>query len=426
MLSAASKLLLGAALILGTAMAASAQDAAEDTANWFYAGSQGERAGILDRMERTGATDNTALFGLGAVRYFSAVEGLMQDLHRHGYLPPRSNVVSGLDVLIPPNENPEPLIYERFREILVRFETGLEDARATLAAVDQDEPVAITIDFTRARVNATGAETTDPAMAFAAILQRLNGPPRRPTRAQQSEQIAQQSLEFRFDNADAIWLEGYSNVILAQVDFLLAHDFRDAFDASFHVVFPNSDLPMQKALEPLDPNDMDTFRREQWIADVISFIHLANWPVVEPDRRAGAAGHLGEVARLSRANWQAIRAETDNDREWLPGPQQPGTHPLTGIEVTEEMVQGWMETIGLMEDVLAGKRLVPHWRFPGKGINLKAFFESGNKFDPVLLLTGPGAVPFLEAGDIVTEKDWRDINRLFGRQNAMLIATWFN
>ncbi|TIT01089.1 MAG: hypothetical protein E5W85_32860, partial [Mesorhizobium sp.] len=70
-------------------------------------------------------------------------------------------------------------------------------------------------------------------------------------------------------------------------------------------------------------------------------VHLVNWPVVEPERRQAARRHLMEMIRLSREDWKAIRAETDNDREWLPGPQQKGASPLTGLEVGEEQVQAW-------------------------------------------------------------------------------------
>ena len=82
------------------------------------------------------------------------------------------------------------------------------------------------------------------------------------------------------------------------------------------------------------------FASEWRIADFISFVHLINWKVVEPERSKAARTELLEMIRLSREDWKAIRAETDNDREWLPGPQQTGANLLTGLDVTEEQVQG--------------------------------------------------------------------------------------
>ena len=57
---------------------------------------------------------------------------------------------------------------------------------------------------------------------------------------------------FRFDRADGYWLQGYANFLMAQADFWLAHDFRQAFDESFHMLFPKAKLPMQDTLVPLD------------------------------------------------------------------------------------------------------------------------------------------------------------------------------
>ena len=139
--------------------------------------------------------------------------------------------------------------------------------------------------------------------------------------------MAGAALVFRFDRADGYWLQGYANFLMAQADFWLAHDFRQAFDESFHMLFPKAKLPMQDALVPLDDGSGSMFASEWRIADFVSFIHLINWPVAEPERRKAARTELLEMIRLSREDWKAIRAETDNDREWLPGPQQTGVQP---------------------------------------------------------------------------------------------------
>ncbi|TIS30595.1 MAG: hypothetical protein E5W95_35545, partial [Mesorhizobium sp.] len=80
---------------------------------------------------------------------------------------------------------------------------------------------------------------------------------------------------------------------------------------------------LQDTLVPPDGGMSGGMLSAEWrIADFISLVHLVNWPVVEPERRQAARRHLMEMIRLSREDWKAIRAETDNDREWLPGPQQ--------------------------------------------------------------------------------------------------------
>src|SRR5262249_3790948 len=134
------------------------------------------------------------------------------------------------------------------------------------------------------------------------------------------------ALVFRFDRADGYWLQGYANCLMAQADFWLAHDFHLAFDQSFHMLFPKASLPLQDTLVPADKGGASMFSSEWRLADFVSLVHLINWPVIEPERRKAVRKELLEMIRLSRENWKAILAETDNDREWLPGPQQTGAN----------------------------------------------------------------------------------------------------
>ena len=168
------------------------------------------------------------------------------------------------------------------------------------------------------------------------------------------------------------------------------------------------------------------FASEWRFADFISLVHLVNWPVVEPERRQAARRHLLEMIRLSREDWKAILAETDNDREWLPGPQQKGINPLTGLEVGQEQVQAWLATLTVAEDLLEGRVLLPHFRITGKGINMKRFFDEPKPFDLVLSITGPGIAPYLESGKILSSDDFDQIQREFGGAGFLTFALWFN
>ena len=92
------------------------------------------------------------------------------------------------------------------------------------------------------------------------------------------------ALVFRFDRADGYWLQGYSNFLMAQADFWLAHDFRSAFDQTFHMLFPGQSCPCRIRWCRSTTAIRSMFGSEWRIADMISFIHLINWPVVEPER----------------------------------------------------------------------------------------------------------------------------------------------
>ena len=69
---------------------------------------------------------------------------------------------------------------------------------------------------------------------------------------------------------------------------------------------------------------------------------------------------LKSVDALSRQTWAAVRAETDNDNEWLPGPHQKG---VLDMPVTEDMIVSWLAVLDELDAVLDGRKLAPHPRF---------------------------------------------------------------
>ncbi len=383
------------------------------------AGSVVNRDAALAELEAARATDPLAAYVSGSVHFFTALETLAQGLHRHGFESPQSFVLPLMRLPVPSNPNPEPLTYEQFRTILSDFRDGLDEAATRLAEVPTDADIGIAVDLTRLGIDldedgAIGAEEN-----ALAIMTTLN-----PMMASFPPEPG--SMTFNFDRADGYWLEGYAHFLMAQADFWLAHDFSTAFNGSFHMLFPAADLPMQAALVPQTITPGDIIGAEWRIADFISFLHMVNWPVAEPDLRREARTHLLEMVRLSRENWKAIRAETDNDREWLPGPNQPGVHPLAGLEVTETEVQAWHQALAMAEDLLEGRKLLPHFRIASQGVNMKRFFEEPQTFDLVLSITGPAIVPYLEDGTLLTSDEWNALQSQFGGAGFMTFALWFN
>ena len=392
--------------VAGSAMAALSADtvAARDTA--------------LGELDAAKASDPLAAYAAGSVQFFVALEKLAGGLHRHGFESPQSFMLPLMRLPVPANPNPEPLTYEGFRQIL-------SDFREAMAAIGGDAGPGAG----RRRHRARGRPRQAWHRPRRGRQDRAAGKCRRNHGGAVVRRRARQTpapLVFRFDRADGYWLQGYANFLMAQADFWLAHDFRQAFDESFHMLFPKAKLPMQDTLVPLDEQSGSMFASEWRIADFVSFIHLINWQVAEPERRKAARAELLEMIRLSREDWKAIRAETDNDREWLPGPQQGGVHRLTGLEVTEIEVQAWHAALQMAEDLLEGRKLLPHFRFADKGINMKRFFDEPKTFDLVLSITGPGVVPYLEQGPMLTSEEWWALQSQFGGAGFMTFALWFN
>jgi hypothetical protein len=403
---------------LATGLPARADTASSATA-LFSSATVADRDAAIAELENADPKDPLVPYTLGAAGFFQSLERLAIGLNRHGLESPQSFMLPLLRLPVPSRAEPEPLTYDGFRDILLEFRDGMEAAADKLATVPADAEIGVVADLAKLGIDLDGDGAITPAENLAAIMAAMTGPG--------SDSATPPDLVFRFDRADGYWLEGYANFLIAQADFWLAHDFQNAFDGSFHMLFPRAGLPLQEALVPT-PEDVQSgmFMSEWRLADFVSFVHLVNWPVVEPERRQTARLKLLEMIRLSRENWKAIKAETDNDREWLPGPQQKGVNPLTGLEVGEEQVVAWLEALQMAEDLLEGRVLLPHFRIPGKGINMKAFFDAPQTFDLVLAITGPGIVPYLENGTILTAEDFSRIRRQFGGAGFLAFALWFN
>jgi len=226
---------------------------------------------------------------------------------------------------------------------------------------------------------------------------------------------------------------------MAIAEFPLAYDWQAAFDVTFPGIFPMPSSPnarlhaaaneldalIGQALALPEPEQERFFgehadRFEELgqiadiagIADLIAFIHLNRWPLVDPDRMRSVARHLGEMVRLSRVNWARIEAETDDRREWIPNPRQSAAFPEFAVSAAQ--IEAWQAFLVEFEAILEGRKLIPHWRFE-EGINIaRLFADPPETFDIVLLIEGAAALPYLEAGELTTSQTWRRITQVFG------------
>lgn len=426
--------LLTALLVLTST--ASAQGISEDATRlavaYFDAPTQSARAEARAEIKRAARRDNAMRFLLGSTEFFGAVEGFIQDLNRHGF---DGRMSFSLFRSVPPgpaSADAEPLDYEGFRAIIERFHKRLDQARKTLSSVDPNDPFKLELGFAQTRLAIMPGETIPERYTVANLLGIRMVPGVRLPRSAGN-------VAFRYDNADALWLEGYANLLMAQTSFVLAHDFRRLFDTSFHAVFPRSGLPLADGLVPAGEAPHDSLIDGR-VFDFVAFIHLIDLEVERPKLRRAARGHLLAMIDLSRRNWAAIEAETDADMEWLPGPQQEGGHPMPGVAIGEEEVAGWLEMLEIAEAVLNGGKLVPHPRFTpqllfggaappngvAKGVDMKRFFERPTRFDLVLFITGSGALPYVREGKVVDLQEWRRIRRVFRARGFIGTALWFN
>lgn len=347
-----------------------------------------------------------AQFGLGVIRFFQAVEHLSQGLYSYGLQPPQSFMAPVLRMPVPENPNPQPITYEDFRQLLQDYVTDLAYAEETLSAV-RNQDTELVLDLREIRIDSDGDGVATDAERITAIIARVTLTP---------EDELPSSLTFAFDTGDVYWLRAYCHVMMAFGEFFLAYDWHESFDASFFHFFPAMESPFRDALDQSDGSMSAEFGS---VADLISFLHI-RWPLREPARLMDARSHLKQMVALSRESWQAIEAETDDDREWIPNAQQ--TNPF--LVVDAKRITAWMQVLDEADAVLDGEKLVPHWRFR-QGFNLRRVFEEPRDFDLVLWMTGPSALPYLEEGSVSTPEEWAHMTEAF-EGSFGLFALWVN
>lgn len=390
--------------------------------------SEGEQ--FFQKQLAAAPQDQTIRASLGVVQFLHALEIAVQDMYRYGTHTQRR---VGFLIELPNSVNPAPdeIGYEDARSVLERLLEGVLKAERTLAEF-KPANIKLPIDVTTIRVDIDRDGKISESENFLPVLARMiNG-----RRQINTEKIP--SLVFAFDDADVYWLRGYLNVLSGSLNVMLAYDWKEAFERTAHLVFLKPKTPHTFLLKE---SDKSGFSVNQFL-DVIAFIHLLNFEVKEPERMKAALKHFEDVISISRQTWKQIRQETDNDREWLPGPNQ--TSVLLSNRVGGRMGDDWEQVLDRVELVIQGKELLPFWRGvdngdlfsigrpnrevqfnPELGINLRKVFTDPQRLDFIMVMQGTGMTPFLEKGKLVDFKAWSELSDAF-QGRLPFFAFWIN
>ncbi len=408
------RLLLGigfAALVCGV-LAPSFRGAEFPLLSKSRAGADEKDKGPLGDLVSKGSADQMR-FALGASQFLEAIEHVGQSLFKYGMHSPQIlRMVGGMPLLpVPDNPNPALLTHALADQAIKDFVNDLKKAEQTLSGI-KDDKVKLPIKLASIRLDIKGDGKRDVRL-LDLMAPFFGGAARMPK---------DPDLLVVFDRGDVAWLRGYCHLLQALGEFILAHDARELFNVWAPLVFPKAETKYKFMMETAEKGDQTPFNYDK-IVDIIATIHLIHLPVREPARMEAALFHLEQMVMLSKESWKFILAETDDDHEWIPNPNQ---HGMLGVPVTKDMVSTWMEFLDEADALLKGQRLVPFWRGNGgKGVNLRRVFLEPQTFDLVMWLQGAGAVPYLEDGVLTKKEVWERLIRVF-RGEFIGFAFWFN
>ncbi len=367
--------------------------------------------GQVGRRLQANPNDGQAQFAKGFTTALRGLERFGQSLYRYGVGNPPERQLSTFGMLsvmqlpIPPNSKPEPATYEDYRKVLSELQAELDKATAELAAVKPGNfKLKIPVGMIALDLNADGKLAEEEKV----WRQLANTSPSAPKSNAEAEKFV-----LAFDYADSLWLHGYCKLTSAWLDLILSLDTRESYEFAARIL---SNKHMNN-VGTMDANFDSIF-------DIVAMIHLARFKVAAPERVISARQKFLDCIANSRKMMNAIAAETDDEMEWIPGPNQ--TSQIPNMKVTPEIVATWTDTLNELEMVLEGKKLVPHFRIRGdKGINLKKFMEQVKVIDVVMLVHGSDFLPYVEAGPVTSTETWRELNRR-SNNNLFFFGFWFN
>lgn len=374
------------------------------------------RAGLAATEARLAALAEPApdeLFALAGLRFLGGIERALQLRWETGV----SADWSELPILrLPIPDNPGARAFRG--DDLVLLLTGVDDAMArSRAALEvlgtRDFALELSLGDLWFDINASGAR--DPGEGVADVAGTMlggggvmgGGPKGGP----------EGGPLVRFDTADAAWLSAYTHLLQGFASGVRAYAPAAAVDrvlgdsAAMHALWGTT--PPDNAWDMLFGREVDRA--------AILLTALAQTPDAGLTR--AAHGHLLAMIADNRRFWALVAAETDDQREWVPGDRQTSA---LGLPMQPGTGAHWLAVLAEAEALLTGAVLAPHWRYGAEaGIDVKALFEDPPAVDLVRMIQGGAFLPYARKGPLISLQAWEEFARLV-QGETLLYAVFLN
>lgn len=297
---------------------------------------------LQSKLERHPDDDQTR-FALGMLQMARAVERLGQSLYFYGI---RSEFASSpvLRLPVPENPDPSPITYIAFRRLFDDFYRDLATVEETLSKIKDDN---VRLPLKLAAIHLDLTADGEPSERFEDVLKRI-------LRSDLAFLAENQEFLVQFDRGDAAWMQAYCHLMMAVIDVYLSFDTQQFFNAMAERQFPKV-----IATHAGNPDNGNVIVK-----------------ITEKRRLARFRRHMIEVVRLNHDTWKYIRAETDDDHEWLPNAKQE--RGVLGLPVQDEMIDAWLAMVDEFKALLDGDRTLfkAFWGHAGKGLDLHQLLEN--------------------------------------------------
>lgn len=358
---------------------------ADDTTTSAMIADQGLAATLAHLQAQPASPDRD--MALAAVTFLDGIEGAYQDRWRVGAtMIPLFLPVFG--TMLTPNSNPEPLEADFFNVLASDLKGSMQAARAVLPADGGDGALVLDRGDLWFDVNGDGARDMSESLTSLVMLRPVEDEP----------------VSIRFDAADVHWLRAYTHLIEAGATLTLAFDPQPAMARMLDLRAAISDQEMAQLQSSDGFSEMSYYGDMPIYVDTIAV--LIQTLRQQPDKAliAETEQHVRQMMAENRAFWNAVAAETDNDREWIPNDNQQAA---MGFPVPPGSGAAWLGVLADAERVMDGDLLVPYWRFAsGHGLNIREWLDDPQPIDLVSWIQGTDALPYAAKGEVMDGAAW--------------------
>ncbi|RJE81365.1 hypothetical protein [Paracoccus sp. JM45] len=330
---------------------------------------------------------------LSAVTFLAGIEAGYQARWRIGATEPLVPLPL-LGTSLPPNPDPQPMQADAVNTIMTDLAQAMQNTRSALPATDA--ALVLDLDDLWLDVNADGIRTKDEDLVPLTVFFRTDD-----------------LTPIRFDTSDMHWLRAYTHLVEAAATLVLAFDPAPALAEQIKL----TDILTQQFAQP--PGQMarapNLHRQAQQygpLVDRLAVVVQTLRQQPDPELTRTASRHLQDMVTANIDFWQAVKAETDNDREWIPNNTQQAA---AGFVLPEGTGALWLTVLDDMDQVLKGKMLVPFWRFaPGYGVDLSMWLQDPQPVGVADWVQGTAALPYLRPGLTVGSDNLEAFLQMFG------------
>ena len=353
-------------------------------------------------------------FALGGALFLRGIEAAFQERYRTG-LTDIGVGIPGLYTVLEPNPAPEPFTPDVIARLFTQIGADMDLAQEALSPISSDDAVTVTLDLNQIWFDINANGTRDAGEDLLPVMVPLFVRPWQVEDTLAQLDAAGGAPTIAFDTSDAAWLQAYTHVFAGTAEMVLAFDPTEVITTVQSNAATITDLRQRPLGTSFVTED------DEAISDLITILlkTLAQQP--DPAHTRAALEDFRDVISHNLVFWDRVRAETDNDQEFIPNNSQQSA---LGLLFPANIDTAWQAVLKDAAMVLEGKLLIPHWRMGDDvGINLNAWLTNPTPVDVIGMLAGTDLAPYVERGPLADAQAMNEVNEATGRNFTLFAFT---